>query len=377
MAMYSLLIVDDEWMIREGLSKTIPWEDWDIQVADTASNGHDAIALMKVNPPDILLTDIRMPGIDGLELVEYCRDTFSHMKLVILTGHNEFKYAQKALRIGADDLILKPTNDKELESIMKRMTAELSDSAATEAETLNLLANQMIEDPSEAVEKKLEAYDLTPCFGCLKIQHQQPLTCDFLTYVQREFTCIELLAENCRLELLFYGIENKRVWIQTVNHLEGVLSNGGEKAGLIASDLCRSLPGWKSIYIQAAAPVENDDRGRGIRWYDSGDYTFPVTEAVAYINKHYDHLLNQSEMADYYYVSTSQFSKQFKKFTGLNFVDYLTEIRIDEGKKLLRHSDMKTYDIAAKTGYVEPRYFSQLFKKKTGMTPRQFREQCK
>lgn len=375
--MYSLLIVDDEWMIREGLTKTVPWEDWGIQVIGSVSNGYDAIKKMAANPPDILLTDIRMPGIDGLELIEHCRKTFSDMKLVILTGHNEFEYAQKALRLGADDLMLKPTNDEELESIMKRLTKELSQSVVTEAETLHLLANQMIEEPTLAVETKLAEYDLPSYFGCMKAFFPKPLDRNFPEGLFGSYNYILLKEDDERIEWIFYGMKDKRSWIQTVNSLHTLFLNTFGTTFFTVSDLCSSPSEWKDIYIQAADLTTVNSENAGIQWYDDSDYSFDITQAVQYINQHFNHLLNQAEIAEAYYVSTSQFSKQFKKFTGLNFVDYLTEIRIEEGKKLLRHSNLKTYEVAAKTGYVEPRYFSQLFKRKTGLTPKQYRAKWK
>src|SRR5699024_6896613 len=107
--MYNLLVVDDEWVIREGLEHTVPWKEWNINLVQTAKNGEEALSILKEKQIDILLTDIRMPSLSGLELIKEIKKISSNMKVIILTGHNEFDYAQQAIRLQTDDYLLKPT----------------------------------------------------------------------------------------------------------------------------------------------------------------------------------------------------------------------------------------------------------------------------
>lgn len=99
-----------------------------------------------------------------------------------------------------------------------------------------------------------------------------------------------------------------------------------------------------------------------------------MLEAVDFIQRHYeDPELSIKTVCSRIFISTSYFSALFKTHTGRTFVEYVTEVRMEKAKELLKHSSMKTYEIAAKTGYQDPQYFSVLFKKHTGDTPTEYR----
>ncbi|WP_339315372.1 response regulator [Paenibacillus sp. FSL R10-2734] len=112
--MLTLMIAEDETAIRNGLVHMTNWEQIGIQFIGAASNGTEALEMIQANPPDLLLTDIRMPGIDGLELVSKLRTISPESICVLLTGYNDFSYAQAAIRSGAFDFILKPSNPEEI-----------------------------------------------------------------------------------------------------------------------------------------------------------------------------------------------------------------------------------------------------------------------
>jgi len=117
--MYGMVIADDELMIRKGLM-SIPWNDYDIQVLGVAEDGHQALTLLKTQCPEILLTDIRMPGIDGLKLIEAAKAENPEIQSILLTGYEDFNYAREAIRLGAVGYILKPSDpDEIIESVNK------------------------------------------------------------------------------------------------------------------------------------------------------------------------------------------------------------------------------------------------------------------
>jgi two-component system, response regulator YesN len=110
-----ILIVDDEIMIRVGLKSAVPWEENGFQIVGDASNGEEALKIFKDKLPDIVLTDIKMPVMDGLQLIEKIREIDKSVKIIILSCHNEFEFVKKALRLGAEDYLLKAEfNEKEL-----------------------------------------------------------------------------------------------------------------------------------------------------------------------------------------------------------------------------------------------------------------------
>ena len=112
--MVTLLIVDDEEIIREGLKGNIPWGDLGIAVLGTAADGEEALRMMKTGRPDIVLADIRMPGLDGLALARKLSIVAPDTKVILLTGYSDFNYAQQAIQVGVKDYLLKPVDPEQL-----------------------------------------------------------------------------------------------------------------------------------------------------------------------------------------------------------------------------------------------------------------------
>jgi two-component system response regulator YesN len=123
--MLKLLLVEDEVNTREGIATIIDWEALDIQICGQAGNGKEALALMDQELPDILLTDIRMPVMDGLELVKEIRNRSWDTACVVITGYSDFEYAQSALRLGVVDYIMKPCPPAEISKIFQKLATEI------------------------------------------------------------------------------------------------------------------------------------------------------------------------------------------------------------------------------------------------------------
>lgn len=123
--MYQLLIVDDQPDLVEDLATMIPWSSIGVGSVYQAHSGAEALDLMKATPIDIVITDIRMPGLSGLDLIETVRETWTHIKCILLSGYNDFEYAQRALKNQASDYLLKPVEDEELLGAVKRAIGEL------------------------------------------------------------------------------------------------------------------------------------------------------------------------------------------------------------------------------------------------------------
>lgn len=123
--MFKVLIIDDEEVIREGLRSAIEWEEMCCKVVGEAEDGDEGLALINSLEPDIVLTDIRMPGLNGLEMI--CRiNQLKHIcKIIILTGFRDFEYAQEAVRLGAFRLLLKPTKKEELMKAIEEALKEI------------------------------------------------------------------------------------------------------------------------------------------------------------------------------------------------------------------------------------------------------------
>jgi YesN/AraC family two-component response regulator len=123
--MYKVIIIDDEPIIVEGLSRTIPWEQYGCQVVATAYDGMEGTDLIKKIRPHIVISDIAMPGLDGLSMVAGLKSEFQDLEISILTGYRVFDYAQRAINLGVTRFLMKPSNMEEIKEAIVTMVHNL------------------------------------------------------------------------------------------------------------------------------------------------------------------------------------------------------------------------------------------------------------
>lgn len=128
--MYRLLIVDDEPMIVEGLKAYILTADYPFSAVDTASNGREALEQMEKQPPDMLITDIRMPQLDGIGLLSAVREREWGTKVIVLSGYNDFEYVRSMAVLGIENYLLKPVNEEELYATVSATLKKLDNEQA-------------------------------------------------------------------------------------------------------------------------------------------------------------------------------------------------------------------------------------------------------
>lgn len=134
--MYRVVLVDDEQIILQGLMKVFPWEEYGCTVAGTATDGVEGLKLIQSIRPHIVLTDIRMPNMDGLSMVAALRSEYPHMQVAVLTAFRDFDYAQRALHLGVCRFLLKPSKMDELKEAFAFMTATLDAEPQEDAQAL-------------------------------------------------------------------------------------------------------------------------------------------------------------------------------------------------------------------------------------------------
>src|SRR5699024_889371 len=122
--MYKVLLVDDERMILDGISKIVDWNSQGVELIGKAMNGIEAIDFIKKNLPDIVITDITMPGLDGIGLVSKTKDQYPDIKWVFLSGFSEFEYARQAMRYGVKHYLLKPCNEEQISDALYEIVQE-------------------------------------------------------------------------------------------------------------------------------------------------------------------------------------------------------------------------------------------------------------
>lgn len=143
--MHSVLLVDDEVFARKGLKKLIDWEAYGFQVLGEADNGEDALLLIEELKPDLVITDIRMPVLDGLSLIRACMDRkMAVPEFIIISGYDDFSYAQQAVRFGVHDFILKPIDEGLLQSALANLATQLTQHKHSEVRKIQAMYDRMI-----------------------------------------------------------------------------------------------------------------------------------------------------------------------------------------------------------------------------------------
>ncbi|MFH5182163.1 response regulator [Paenibacillus sp. TAB 01] len=130
--MYKVLLVDDERIILDGISNVVPWQEAGTELMGTARNGIEAFEKIQQDPPDIIISDIRMPGMDGLQLAEKVSEQFPGIRMILLSGFSEFQYAQSAMKYGVRHYLLKPCNESKITEALQELVDELKQSEEEE-----------------------------------------------------------------------------------------------------------------------------------------------------------------------------------------------------------------------------------------------------
>jgi two-component system response regulator YesN len=127
--MFKVLIVDDEYFIRDGLEKIIQWDEYGIEVAGSSANGKEALEILESTHIDIVITDINMPEMNGIELLKVIRSSFSHIKVIIISGYNDFEFVKESLVYGVENYILKPINEDEISETLQNTVSRIEEEA--------------------------------------------------------------------------------------------------------------------------------------------------------------------------------------------------------------------------------------------------------
>ncbi len=264
--MIRVIIADDENRICKLIIKLVHWEEIDMVVVGTANNGVETLELIKMEKPDIVITDIRMPGYDGLEMIERAKKIDRDLEFIIISGYSHFEYAKRAIGYGVRDYLLKPINKEELIDALLRV--------------------------KNAILKK-ESY--------VNLENE------YKDYLKNDMVVIK----------------------------------------------------------KPQAILEQNSVNKN---------ALQINQAKEYIEANYMNNITLEDVGAYIGFNPSYFSSIFKKETGTSFVEYLSIVRIEKAKELLKEPDLRIRDISLMVGYNDVKYFSKLFIKHTGLKPKEYRK---
>lgn len=385
----NILVVDDEPIIRSGIQRTIERAFPQHRVV-LAEGPIDAVQRLKNELIDLVLTDVLMPGMNGLELMEVSRTLHPDAKWVVISAYSEFEYAKKAVRLGARDYLLKPIGKDILVELIKKMGEEIAERNVRAKESL--LLKQNLRFLREAVFARwASGLDL----GGIDLASFTESYPDFhllMVHVESDTdTKLEhFIVENVMNELIGSFGRGFVASIDAKSLLGLVKLERGGMAGLneeLRSCLKRYLK--KPFQLLMSSRIEDPSRvpEEVQRMRESSEYQVydhyasggeqAVEVALQYIKARYGAELSLEKVASVVYLNPAYFSQLFKQKTGQGFKEYITQLRLDHAMEMLGESELKVGDIAERVGYPDVRHFSQVFRKKLGSTPSEYREQVR
>jgi len=394
------MIVEDEMFVRIGLEHALNWEDYQLRLVPSASNGREALENYRKYRPNLIITDIKMPEMDGLELIAAIRSQDRNVKFIVLTCMEDYQTAKQALNLSVSFYYNKSDLDVEkLASHLLEIVSELS------------LAGPPAETPpeeDEADRRRQEALERffsegTPCDLPQLLQScQRDRACyalalaEFFYSEQREADEVyRSLVENLLLEtlkkqkggsclavfsqyaVLFYALEasspERRVeqLSDYLSHLESVMRSYFNISLKITVspffEALDELPSqWEETQRQAREETSSSILGLPSQ---------KIFAMVQYVREHLSEDLTLSVMAEYVNFSPSYLGSLFRREMGVTFSEFVLNMRIRRVKQLLEEDDRPLSAIAEQTGLYDASYLVKVFKKAVGITPNEYRQQ--
>ena len=364
--MVKVFLVEDEAIIRRGIRDNIDWASHGFEFAGEAGDGEYAYPLILKAQPDILVTDIKMPFMDGLELSRLVKKALPRTRIIVLSGYNEFEYAKEAIKIGISDYLLKPVSSAGLIDALKKAADEIRE----EREKSRLLERYFV-----SYEKYTEFLDKTDYSGV-----DRKLINDFLKlgsveecspFVEEYFAAIgehnykSLLLRQYMTMDIFYCVQEflKKLKAEPPEVPESVVDIK------LVPKVIESVEMTKAYLIEEfTAALQARDRASNDR------YGSVIRDAKEYIRANFSQSdLSLNRIAVHIGVSPSYFSSIFKQETGQSFVEYLTQVRMERACELLKCTSYRTSEIGEKVGYNDSHYFSAAFKKVMGQSPKEYK----
>ena len=408
---YTVVVADDEDELREAVCTMIPWQDYGFCLVGSASNGLDALQLVEKHAPDLLLTDIRMPFISGIELARQVREVRPATNIAFLSGYDDFEYAKQAIQYNIISYMLKPLTREGLGAELRanrqkidaqyalfRQTAPRPDRADQQAAMLMPL---VLDEFAEPEEEQAEAY-ARRC-GLLQDGADRPRYTVMVSTLLREdggsgteptfAASVDRLACKYLRGVSFFAAG------KVVSVLLGNPSDFDEYLHILADEIpqmadrvlgrrCRigvsrtvaGLTELHSAYREAMEALRQGDRTEGGAQFIS-DLAPAVKggellcrRALEVLDQHYMEadlsLVSLSGLLD---VSPNHLSACIKKYTGETFINILIRKRMEAARELLSASGLKVQEVSQRCGYTDQHYFSYCFKKYCGESPNAMR----
>lgn len=436
--MYRLFLVEDEpWALRE-IEHIVDWQALGFSEVHAFQDPVAALEAVRTEKPDVVLTDIRMPDMSGHELIEKSRELGSNAIFVIVSAYADFDYARRALEEGVFSYLLKPLDEKEVETLAARLIARLNEREREREQQRirNLVGGILLGRREESAESADAPFRVaicgTPGEGWtgiysdlyLKILAANEMPerggvseagCRYAHLIREALTAYYTLHFfDSDKKVLCY--QKQQDFYPQAQEMLGAIRNGDVPHALSLVEGMRSI-GTGSVMLDQLSFFYNEiltlvldkihdrDLSENLRRFsgcfdmyavlhDFRTYcdslnvlicscaarpapvrTDVMESVVGYVDKHYCDALTLEGLSGMFNISLSHLCRRFKQMTGKSFTEYLSDKRIARAVELLVHTDGTVAEIGEATGYLDYFYFSKVFKKKMGITPSAYRRQ--
>ncbi|MGN7358997.1 AraC family transcriptional regulator [Paenibacillus sp. SAF-054] len=450
--MYRLLIADDEALEREGIEWIVNRMMPDTFEIIHAENGRIAIQKASELHPHIVMMDVRMPGIQGLEALKEIKAHNPGVKMILITAYEYFEYAKQALSLGVQEYLVKPAKREQITAVLERFVHEIREDQRLRneqlalrdkffqllplAETeiaLHLMSDQVNETEVEYLadmlglsirqgcgivlafpdigDDKKRVYDTVKTMTHELTKDRCGAVVSSMVYshmavfllgppqsaermiregaLQLGTKLAEALSEQCGIQISV-GIGSVQAQAAGIrrSYYEAVFASKFEnrwgsicsfeeltKAGKNGVDPASVMrqPGGEaaeeSTYVELAIRQIREEREQST--------SNMLDRALAYIRERFREDMSLEDVAEHVHLNPYYFSKVFKQQTGETFIDYVTRLRIDRAKDMMKDGELSLKEVCYAVGYKDPNYFSRVFKKVTGVTPSEYRMQLR
>ena len=339
------LIVDDDIFVRQCLMQMLPWQSLDFSQVLEASNGAEALETALKEKPDLVITDVKMPRMNGLELAKRLKQSMVDICIMLLSEHSDFSFVQQALKCGVDDYMLKPLMADKLKEIAERIQQSMQEmemrryytSIKTDRGNIRAMIREALESGDDQTLPDSFEYLATQKIHRDDLKHFGLMFLTMLFEQAEEGVLMHSELETLRAETL-----------EAYSNLKNV-----EELLTFVRSVC----------------------GRCMKLCDSGaTASSHINRMTEYIDTHYmDPDLSVAKVSEWVHLSPIYTGALFKKSLGKSVVTYIHEVRIAQAKRMLLDDSISVKEVSVRTGYVAPDYFTRLFSKAVGVTPSKYR----
>lgn len=386
----NILIADDERAIREGIGRTIGQLRPDDHI-EVAASTEEAVRIMEERRIDIVLTDILMPGMNGLEFMRMARRKFPYVKWVVISAHSEFAYAQEAVRLGARDYLLKPIGKPRLQELIGSLAEEIKKDSliSQEGERLKRSLKVLREGVFRRLASGLDTGDLD--IGSF-IQDFESFYLTMVRMDSEENLGLEhFIVENVLSELIerhgrgfavsfgkatLLGLFSLKDGENIMDFQREVKVQLGQVLKVPFQIIHSGLNTEFTAVPEVVSRMRDAFAAQGFEPENakkSGEKAIDV--ALQYIKEHYREDISLEKVASVVFLNPAYFSQLFKQKTGLGYKEYVTSLRLEQAKLLLLNTRLKLTEIAECIGYQDMRHFTQMFRRRYQLTPTEYRQQ--